>query len=209
MGALSQQALWEKRNKTALWIRFWFMRTLRWALVWLEWTLLGKTLNDFPKVMLLVSYTVVSQTQIQWPNPPLNFISRTFFWSWWNQMRKRQPGWGEKSWEKPQCGYVLGGEPRPHLFASVGVQVYSLSSRWESCFSNHYPSVCNKGASWVWSLGSQYLSNDYRWKVSLRQFLLRTGSPRKGLFIKNQPTAISPSTIFFESLLFKYSWNLQ
>ena len=83
------------------------MRTLRWALVWLEWTLLGKTIHDFPKVMLLVSYTVVSQTQIQWPNPPLNFISRTFFWSWWNQMRKRQPGWGEKSWEKPQCGYVL------------------------------------------------------------------------------------------------------
>lgn len=188
------------------------MRTLRWALVWLEWTLLGKTLNDFPKVMLLVSYTVVSQTQIQWPNPPLNFISRTFFWSWWNQTRKRkqpQPGRGEKSWEKPQCGYVLGGEPWPHLFASVWVQVYSLSSHWESCFSNHYPSVCNKGASWVWCLGSQYLSNDYRWKVSLRQFLLRTGSPRKGLFIKNQPTAISPSTIFFESLLLKYSWNLQ
>lgn len=100
---------------------------------------------------------VVTQTQIQWPNPPLNFISRTCFWSWWNQMRKRkqtQPGWGEKSWEKPQCGYVLCGEPWPHLFASVWVQVYSLSSHWESCFLNHCPSVCNKGASWVWCLGS-------------------------------------------------------
>lgn len=147
-------------------------------------------------------YTVVSQTQIQWPNPPLNFISRTFFWSWWNQTRKRkqpQPGRGREIMRSPS-GYVLVKSHGPTSLPQFGCRFIAYLHTGRAAFQT-ITHLSVQRASWVWCLGSQYLSNDYRWKVSLRQFLLRTGSPRKGLFIKNQPTAISPSTIFFESLL--------
>lgn len=107
------------------------------------------------------------------PSSSLNFISRTFQ-SRWNQVRKGkqpQPGWGENSGEAPVWVCAGWGAPRPHLFDSVWVQVYSLSAPWESCFLNHYPAVCNKQPSQAWCLGSQSLSNGYRWKVSRKRFL--------------------------------------
>lgn len=130
------------------------------------------------------------------PTSSLNFISRAFRW---NQMRKGkqpQPGWGEKLWEAPRWVCAGWGAVAPPLCLSL-MQVYSLSSYWESCFwtithlsAINRPPKCGVLSPnlWIMIIGGKCLWVHSYWELGVLQriYLLK---------ISQQPFSLHPSSL--------------